>query len=387
MFDGQNMLLANDPPDTASDISERKLFEAWFRASFYDAVIGTAIASLDGRWLRVNPALCRALGYSSEELQARGWREVTLADDLNLSDRDRQQLLAGEVASYQIEKRYVHKAGHSLWVHESVSLMRDGEGRPQAFTVQIVDISERKAAEQRLRQTEAELRALAARLLRNEEDQHRTLASELHDDLGQRLTALGFELAALEMDLPAAARSDHGRKLNAAQARVAELSDDLRRMAHQLHPSNVELLGVQRALRELCREASRHRRSPVRFSAHRDVESIPPNLALCLYRVAQECLHNVVSHSGADKVSVLLSGLNGSVRLHVTDDGVGFDTAAAASSGGLGLISIRERVRAAGGILKIESEPGRGTRVTVEIPRPRVRRRATPPGTDPPGAS
>jgi signal transduction histidine kinase len=158
------------------------------------------------------------------------------------------------------------------------------------------------------------------------------------------------------------------KKLHTVQARVATLSDDLRRMAHQLHPAALELLGLPAALRQICQEASMPGELEVRFTVRKPPESIPPDVALCYYRVAQECLRNISKHARSDKVSVTFSGGAPGFRLSIKDNGTGFDPTAPRSKGGLGLISIKERVRLVGGTLSIESRPGDGTRVTVEVP-------------------
>jgi PAS domain S-box-containing protein len=352
------------------DITERKRSEEWFRNSFHEAGIGTAITSLDGRWLQVNPALCRFLGYSDEELLARRWQDVTLPDDVSASDEARERLLTGVAPSFQLEKRYVHKSGRPLWAYLSSSLMRDNEGWPRAFTMQIVDITQRKEAEEALHRTQAELRALAARLIGNEEEEHRSLARDLHDDFSQRLTALGFDLAALDAACPANISAKFRKRLHTAETSVAVLSDDLRQLAHQLHPSAIGLLGLPLALRELCRDASKRWSFSVRLRTCRLSKSLPQDAALCLYRVAQEALRNAAKHAKGDKVAVTLSRVDHGVQLSVSDNGIGFDAATAASTGGLGLISIRERVRLAGGSLTIKSRLGYGTQLSVVVPMP-----------------
>jgi diguanylate cyclase (GGDEF)-like protein/PAS domain S-box-containing protein len=150
-----------------TDITERKLTEKAlmeseqrFRSSFQDASIGMALVATDGRWLQANPALCQIVGYSEEELLEKTFQEITHPDDLQ-ADLDRvRRMLSGEIQTYQIEKRYLHKVGHVVWILLSVSLVHNEEGEPLYFVSQIQDISGRKEAEERLREAEERYRTL-----------------------------------------------------------------------------------------------------------------------------------------------------------------------------------------------------------------------------------
>lgn len=246
--------------------------------------------------------------------------------------------------------------------------VKDSTGKVIGAIEVSYNITEHKQAEEALRRTQTELRALAARLISNDEEEHRTLARELHDDFSQRLAALGFDLAELEAAFPAGVPARLRTKMHEAQGSLISLSGDLRRLAHQMHPSALELLGLSPALHQLCKDASRQGHFSVRLKTRSAPKTLSPNASLCLYRVAQECLRNIVKHAAADEVSVTLSGKDACLRLSIRDNGVGFDTEAAPSRGGLGLVSVRERVRQTGGTLAVESRPGEGTQVTVEIP-------------------
>jgi signal transduction histidine kinase len=180
---------------------------------------------------------------------------------------------------------------------------------------------------------------------------------------------LAVEAEALEQQLPVSQIPIRDR-LGSLKGRLIELSDDLRRMAYQLHPSILEHLGLAVALRSYCAEFSERERIKARF-VHRDVpEALPQDVALCLYRVAQEGLRNVAKHSGSSRVTVSLAGVQHGVRLSITDFGAGFDPESVKSTGGLGLISMQERVRMMQGSITVASRPGRGTRIEVRIPLP-----------------
>jgi signal transduction histidine kinase len=157
-------------------------------------------------------------------------------------------------------------------------------------------------------------------------------------------------------------------QLGSLKSRVVELSDDLRRMAYQLHPSMLEHLGLVVALKSYCEEFSKRERIEARLTHHDVPTQLPLDTALCLYRVVQEGLRNVARHSSSPSVTVSLAGTRDSIRLSITDFGVGSDPLSAKGRGGLGFISMEERVRLVHGSISIESRPGQGARIDVRIP-------------------
>jgi signal transduction histidine kinase len=232
----------------------------------------------------------------------------------------------------------------------------------------LVQRVQRRRAENRLRASQQELRSLTGRLLEAQEVERRRIARELHDDLNQSLALLSVEIDLLGQRLPTSAGDAAGR-LPELSARVKELSSAVHDLSHQLHPSKLEQLGLVTAVRGLCHELTRHHGLGVTFT-HSDVpEVIPEATALCLYRIAQEALRNVVRHAATDRAEVELGGTPGGIRLRVRDDGAGFDPAAALG-GGLGLVSMRERLYLVGGDIAIDSRPGVGTRIDVRVPVP-----------------
>jgi signal transduction histidine kinase len=139
-------------------------------------------------------------------------------------------------------------------------------------------------------------------------------------------------------------------------------------MSHQLHPAKLELLGLVATVGGHCREVSRQHELRVEF-AHRNVgERIPKDVALCLFRIVQEALRNIVKHGRTQHAKVDLSGSGDELHLCISDQGAGFNPASAQTKGGLGLISMRERLRLIGGYLDVESEPSHGTRIYVRVP-------------------
>ena len=141
-------------------------------------------------------------------------------------------------------------------------------------------------------------------------------------------------------------------------------------LARRLHPSTLEHLGLTAAIESLCSGSFKQGGLQIKFSHRRVPHDVPADIALCLYRVVQEALHNVAKHSGSAEAHVRLAGTDSSVGLTVVDKGSGFDPETAERKGGLGLVSMRERVRLVSGALTIKSEPGRGTEIFVKVPLP-----------------
>ena len=226
------------------------------------------------------------------------------------------------------------------------------------------DLLERRDAEERARN-------LSERLINAQEQERRRIARELHDDLNQRLALLS-----IEMDLLSQMPLDRGTELRArlqqAALQIAELSSDLHKISYQLHPAKLDQLGLAAAARGFCRELSQQSGIKIGFAESHTPPSLPPDVALCIYRLIQEALQNVVRHSGASSAQVELQFEGSNLKLTVTDSGAGFDPNAASRKGGLGLISMEERVRLVHGTLDILSRSGYGTRIAATVPTGRM---------------
>lgn len=228
-------------------------------------------------------------------------------------------------------------------------------------------LSRKEAAEAR-QQHEAALRELSGRLIQAQERERAWLAKELHDGLNQQLAMLAVELDLLGQRPPAARAALRGR-LEELSGRAKALSGEVHRLSHGLHPSKLERLGLVAAVGGFCRELEAGSVS-VRFTSSDVPRQLPPDVALCLYRVAQESLWNVVRHSGARQAVVELHASEAAIHLHVMDDGKGFDPEEVGGPDSLGLVSMRERVAMVGGEIRWTSRPGGGTTVVARVPIP-----------------
>jgi signal transduction histidine kinase len=226
----------------------------------------------------------------------------------------------------------------------------------------LLQMARRRKAEGDLRLSQVELRSLTGRLLQTQEGESRRIARELHDDLGQGLALLTVQMDLLRQKLPEAV----GVPELLRQARV--LSSSVHDLSHNLHPAKLEQLGLAAAIGGLCRELTHRHGLKIEFAENQIPSEIPPETALCLYRIAQEGLANSIKHSGAKHVQVELSGTADMISLRIVDDGHGFDPKLMQGKGGLGLVSMRERVFHLGGEITIDSQPSRGTRLHVLVP-------------------
>jgi PAS domain S-box-containing protein len=235
----------------------------------------------------------------------------------------------------------------------------------------IIDITERRRAEEALKKSQRDLRLLTGRLLRAQEMERRRIARELHDDLSQNLALLSVEMELLGRQSPALANGLGGR-MQELLGRVKQLASSVHDLSHQLHPSKLEQLGLVAAIGSLCKELSSGHGLPIEFSPGQPLGAIPEDAGLCLYRIVQEALRNIIKHSGARRAVVELDGGADAVDLRIVDDGAGFDPRLVDGKGGLGLVSMRERLRLVGGAIAIDSRPGAGTRIDVRVPLSRA---------------
>jgi len=258
-----------------------------------------------------------------------------------------------EGGAFSAEFRMFAKNGSIRWMLGKGELIRkEGDSGPGKIAGVTLDVSE-------LKRTQVELQELAKRLMEAHEEERRRISRELHDDIGQRVALLGIEL-----DLVRQLLHEHDtlrERVGRAQLATGELGTDLHQLSHALHSSKLKYLGLPAALRELCTRMADKHALAVQLECDEQKLSLPEEEALALYRVAQEALNNVVRHSRATSVRVTLSPAANEVRLVVCDDGSGFDPAG--KTGGIGLIGMRERMRAVLGDFKIISAPGAGTEI------------------------
>jgi PAS domain S-box-containing protein len=462
--------------------------EEKFRSVFRDAGIGMAIVSPQGVFLAGNDAFCNFVGYTEQELLGKTVQCLTHPDDWPRFSERLDQALADGGSFQGVEKRCLHKGGKILHGECSASLIRDAHGKGLYFVAEVLDITERKRANQNLVESEARFRLVAdsapvliwmsgtdkrctffnkcwldftgrtvdqelgegwaqgvhpadlehclsvysgafdarldfemeyrlrrhdgkyrwmvdygvprvesdgtfcgyigscvditdrklnaesleelsGRLIAAQEEERGRIARELHDDFSQRLALLGIGLSRLWKKRPESEEEER-TLVRELWNRIQEISSDVHRLSHQLHSSKLEHVGLGPALMGLCEEISEKYGIQVDFADPGVAWEIPKDVALCLFRVAQEAVNNVVKHSRAKQAQVELCKEQNEIRLRIWDAGAGFDLTVSRADVGIGLIGMRERLRLVGGRLSVQSAPMRGTTILAEVPVP-----------------
>jgi PAS domain S-box-containing protein len=266
-------------------------------------------------------------------------------------------------APYELDVEMFSNGGRR-WVTARGEAMRDTDGRITGLRGTVQDITARKRAEHMLSNQ-------SRRLVEAQEAERARIARELHDDIGQRLVLLSIGLQQLQQSADPA--SELQPSLAALSRQTVDIATDVQALSHELHSYKLQLLGVVPAMRDFCSEVSARQKVEVDFT-HRDVPgTVPPDIAMCLFRVLQEALQNAVRHSGAARIAVSLERARNALTLTVRDGGCGFSPESVPPDHGLGLTSMRERLKLVAGELVIDSKPDSGTTIVAQVPLPERR--------------
>lgn len=358
---GVDAIVNNFRDVTASARLEQELRESEekFSKAFHANPAMIVITTQDGKSVDFNRAYATFVGRPRAEMLGKSTTDLEIIDAA-----ERQRLIdligrsGGALHKAEISVRtHTGHVMHVLFSSEPMTL----RGAPHRLTT-VLDITARKRAEEALRD-------LARRLMEVEDVSRRDLARELHDRVGQNLTALNLNLSILKSLLPAPVEPSTQARIDDSLGLVAETMDRVRNVMVDLRPPVLDDYGLAAALRWLSDRFSRRSGVVVRVDSCEPALRLPPLVETALFRVAEEAITNVSRHACARQVLITLVSSDGEVCLTIADDGSGFDPASLGGRQTWGMASMRERTEAMGGRLRIESAPGKGTTVIVQVPR------------------
>ena len=347
---------------STAELARVRQSEARFKQVIDIAPVLIWMSGVDTNFTYLNKYWLDFTGRPLEAELGQGWTEGIHEDDRRHHQSTYRDAFSHR-RSFRTEFRLRSANGDYRWLLDVGRPMHDESGSFTGFVGSCLDITDGKIAEQALA-------TVSGRLIEAQEQERSRLARELHDDINQRLALLAIELEQLRLN-PPIPRKELVQRIDDLQHTTLEISKDVQALSHQLHSSKLDFLGLIPAFSSFCREFSQQKNVAVHFT-HADIPiSVPRDISLCLFRVLQEASHNVVKHSGVLRFDVELRGTGDHAYLTIRDAGKGFDPAAAMSTRGLGLVSMRERLNLVGGTLSIRSGFTRGTEILAEVPLPR----------------
>jgi PAS domain S-box-containing protein len=352
------------------DVTERKQIEVAlreneqrYRTLFSKATDGILLLDSQGDIVDVNDSYARIHGYAIDELLKMNLRNLDTPASLALAPERIRRVLAGETLGFEVEQW--HKDGHIVPLDVAASAI-DIEGKLYVLAFHR-DITERRRAEQEIKRSQQELRGLSKAANEALEAERRRTARELHDELGQSLTALKMDLESLRSALPPG-QPELGDRTLAMHALLDGTIAATRRIAADLRPLMLDDLGLAAALDWLTHNFSKHTGIATDLVIDDTVAQVPEPIASALYRITQESLTNVAKYADATTAEIRLERDGDWVQLLVRDNGRGIEAADQDKRGTFGLLGIRERVSLLGGEVAIAGEPGRGSEVCARIP-------------------
>lgn len=324
--------------------------------SLEDAIISTSLEGVIRSW---NRGAERMFGYTKEEAIG---QSITIIIPAELHDTERdilKRLAAGEpIENYETVR--MRKDGTSIFVSITSSLLKDAAGKVIGVSKIVRDITDRKLAEEALS-------TISRKLIEAHEEERSRIARELHDDINQRISLVAAKLERMQQTLSSSVPNLR-EEIEDAYKQLSDLGNDVQSLSHRLHSSRLEYLGLAAASKSFLKELSDRRNVEIQFYAHDVPRALPQDVALCLFRVLQEAVQNAIKHSGAGRIQVSLIGGVNQIELRVHDSGSGFAAEEAIKGRGLGLTSMKERLKLVAGELSIESQLQEGTTIRARVP-------------------
>ncbi|MFZ0390248.1 MAG: PAS domain S-box protein [Calditrichia bacterium] len=362
------------------DFTERKLAEdalrkteAKYRKIFNNSVEGIFQSSPEGKFLMVNPALARMYGLNSPEEMVRGIQNVR--KQLYFIPEDRERFLEqietkGQVRNFEMPFKNIH--GEKFWISVNAHAVSDSAGSILYYEGTAVDITEKKQYLQELEVSRSKLKALTDHLQKVRELERMSIAREIHDDLGQMLSVLKLNLTMIEQKITAdpdfKSSGEYLEKIGFMKNQLNEMVEMVRRIISDLRPEVLAKMGLLEAVEWQLTEYRKRTTGAVDFNIAVTSLNFEKQKEIAVYRILQEALNNAARHSKADKILVNMYVQHDRLIMKIKDNGIGFPSDKHIPDGKYGLLGMQERAGAIGGKLKIESKPGKGTTIILNIP-------------------
>lgn len=363
----------------ARDITDRRKAEQALKdrenrlkSIFRSAPIGIGVVSSPDRIIMdVNDEMCKMLGYHKHELVGKNALIIYPSDkEYKRVGREKYKQIE-EYGVGTIETQWKRKDGRIIDVILSSSLI-DHKDITKGVTFTAIDITERKHFEKELKRSHAQLRALSVRLSEVEENEKRRLAQELHDQVGQNLTALGINLNTLPTLVSIGETDKIKDRVRDAQKLLDETTRSIRSVMADLRPSVLDDYGLLSAVRWYSQKFSERTRITVKIEGNELKSRLPHFFKTTLYRIFQEALTNIAKHARASKAKISLEETKTEIKLIISDNGKGFNPETVYKKKKQtmwGLLTMKERAEAIGGKFDVQSSPGKGTKIFVELKR------------------
>ena len=339
-----------------------------YKNLFENSPIGIYRTDPEGRILMANPTLIRMMGYASydEFAAVKSFKKTCEPTYLGRKIKDRLER-EGRVRGFEARWKLPDKS--YVYVRENARAIRDAEGKTLFYEGTVEDINERKQAEEKIEQYQGQLRSLASELSLAEERERRRISNLLHDHIGQTLAMANIKLGSIK---DAEKNNDFAADIEEIRGHIGQAIQYGRSLTFELSPPILYDLGLEPALEWLTEQMEEQNSIRCEFENDGTYKPISDEVRVLLFMAVRELLVNVVKHAGATLVKVTVRRVNGSISIHVADDGGGFNASKRnyhiAEARGFGLFSIRERLHSLGGHMDVRSQVGRGTRITLIAP-------------------
>jgi PAS domain S-box-containing protein len=370
----RNIELIRANEEMRLEITQRMLIEqalgeseGRFRAIFRESAIGIALLDGEGRFLECNPMLQELLGYSLEELRGMRFHEISHPQEVESGKKYFGEILKNGKGISHVEKRYIRKNGRERWCSQSLSLVRNSSGYLKFLIVMIEDITKRREVEAKIRNYQKQLQRLATELSLTEERERRSLATCLHDHIGQALALAKIKVVDMLDMQTGGGLASHLRE---TKSLIEQSIRSTKSVVFELSPPTLYDLGFEATVEWLAEQMKQDHGLLVKVISDEHPKPIDLEIGVVLFRAVRELLLNVVKHAKATTASVTISRVGKKLHIVVEDNGKGFlpDSDKNNKNNGYGIFSIRERVEYLEGKLRIESQKNQGTRVMLEIP-------------------